>query len=319
MIMKSKFNLAALALAGLSILSCQKFESGENSNTSDQNLSSNLMAVVADVATTQAGNACTEDIQSFSLVNFSHRHGNDIYNIPGMNMKFMVPKVSSCATVTVSDSTYPQTILIDYGTGCTNSRGQFKTGKIIMEVSDSFVVSGSVKTIKTEGFSIDSTTVELQATVENLGKNSDGNWVIASNYKQKTTTASGNVVVENYSDTTVWTSGFETVDKTDDIYYKSGSGNKTVNDTIKYSHVIISPLLIDKSCGYIKSGIVEMTRNTDIININYGDGTCDSAATITTNGTSETINLSSLKFKQGGRFGKHNGGKHGEGHKGCGF
>jgi hypothetical protein len=317
--MKSRINIAVLAIAGLGIVSCQKFEPGSNSVSIDEGLSNNLMAAVADVATTQAGYTCTEDIQSFSLVNYGHAHSKDIYNIPGISMKFMIPKVSSCATVTVSDSTYPQTIVIDYGTGCTNSRGQFKTGKIIMEVSDTLFVAGSVKTIITEDFSIDSTTVELQATVENLGKNSDGNWVIASNYKQKTTTTSGNVVVENYSDTTVWTSGFGTTDKSDDIYYKSGSGSKSVNDTIKYSHVISSPLLIDKSCSYIKSGIVEMTRNTDIIKINYGDGTCDSTATVTTNGTTETISLATLKFKHGSRFGKHDGGKHGDGHKGRGF
>jgi hypothetical protein len=317
MIMKSRINIALLAFASLSIVSCQKFESGENS--SNENLSSNLTAAIAEIATTQAGNACTEDIQSFSLVKFGHSHGSDIYNIPGMSMKFMVPKVSSCATVTISDTTYPQSIIIDYGTGCTNSRGQFKIGKIIVEISDSLVVAGSIKTIKTEGFSIDSTTIELSATIENLGKNSDGYWVIACNYNQKITTTSGNVVVETYSDTAIWASGFETIDKSDDIYSKTGSGIKTVNDTIKYSHVISSPLTIDKSCGYITSGIVEMTRNTDNIVIDYGDGTCDSTATVTTNGTTETISLNSLKFKHGGRFGKHDSGKHGEGHKGCGF
>lgn len=318
--MKSKIYLAVIGIVGISILACQKFDSGENYNISDNELSDNMFAAVADISTSQAGDASVEDIQSVSLLKFGRGNSEDMFRMPGSSMKFMIPHVSECATIYVSDSTYPQTITIDYGEGCTSRGKHLKKGKIIIEISDTLVVAGSVKSVKTEDFYIDNSKIELAASIENLGKNSAGNWVIASNYTRKITSQSGNVAVENYSDTTEWSSGFETIDKSDDIMFKTGSGTKTINDTLKLSHAITSPILIDKSCLYIKSGVVKMVRNSDTIVIDYGDGTCDSTATVTTNGATEIINLSTLKFKNNGGFGKHNGGgKRGKGHRCGGF
>jgi hypothetical protein len=308
----------------ISIVSCQKYDSGANNNNSDKDLSTNLMAVVADVSTMQAGNECIADIQSVSLMKFGRGPGHfgemyKIPGIPGMPMKFMDPRISSCATITVSDSAYPQTITIDYGSGCSYGRGHTKKGKIIIEISDSLIAAGSLKLIKTEDFYIDSMKVDLEASVQNMGKNSAGNWVIASNYRQSMISKTGNSISETYSDTTEWTSGFETIDKSDDIFYKTGSGVKIVNDTIRYSHAIIKPILYDRTCEYIKSGVINITRKTDNIVINYGDGACDSSAEVTTNGTTETIDLSTQKFKENCRFGKHDGGKFGKRHRGKDF
>jgi len=315
--MKNKICIAVIALA-IGAVSCQKNDTSENSNKSDKGITNNLMAAVTDVASVQAGSECIGDIQSVSLMKFKHGRGmvGGMMSFPGMNMKFVDPRVSECATITVSDSTYPQTITIDYGTGCSGEHRHVKSGKIIIEISDTLVIAGSLKTIRTENFKIDSMQVDLVASIENLGKNSEGNWIIASNYKQSMTNASGNKISEIYSDTTTWKSGFETIDKSDDVFYKTGSGVKTVNDTIKFSHVITKPLLFDKSCEFIKSGVINITRNTDNIVIDYGDGTCDSSASITTNGTTESIDLSTQRFKEGGRFGKQCGGRFGKGPKG---
>ena len=88
-----------------------------------------------------------------------------------------------------------------------------------------------------------------------------------------------------------------------------------INDTASYIRTIKTPLFYDTDCEFIKSGIVELNRKGNITVIDYGDGTCDDKATVTTNGTTEEINLHSNKFKEGGKFGKHS---HGFGHKGKG-
>jgi hypothetical protein len=306
------FSMTVVLLAG--IPSCQKSETKDLSSTSaatSTNLTAAVSAAVASVATTQINQASTEDIQSVAMSKFDAMSlpGRDHMGFPSGPMHFDIPRISSCATVTVSDTTYPKTVTIDYGSGCSDGRGPVKKGKIIIVISDTLVAAGSVKTITTQDFYIDSNKVELSSTLKNLGKNAAGNWVIADNYTQKTTGANGNIVVETNSDTVEWISGFTTVDKSDDVFNKTGSGSITVNDTIAFSKKITKTLAYDNSCGYIKSGTIELYQKGNTIIIDYGDGTCDDVATVTTNGTTETINLKSHGFKEGGEFDNHCGAK----------
>ena len=94
------------------------------------------------------------------------------------------------------------------------------------------------------------------------------------------------------------------MEKTDDSYLKTGSGSITVNDSVTYSRVITTPLMYDSECRFITSGVIELTKGGDTIVIDYGDGTCDSKATVTTNGTTEDIDLMTYHFRDNGRFDK---------------
>jgi len=231
--------------------------------------------------------------------------------ISGLMMKFRMPRISSCATVTVSGSTFPKTITIDYGSRCNSGRGHKMTGKIVINISDTLHAAGSVKTITYQSMVVDSMMMEYTGTIKNLGKNVNGNWVIANSYYQKTIGRNGHVVIENNADTLECVSGFSTADKSDDVFYKTGSGSISVNDSIKFRRDITKPLLYDNSCDYIKSGAIVLTKNGNTITTDFGDGTCDSVATVTTNGTTETIDLSTFRFHDNGRFDKHSpGGPH---------
>jgi hypothetical protein len=312
--MNKKNLFIVLALAAVVVHSCQK--SAET--LSDENIDSNLKAALANMVSTNANEISSEDIQSVALCKSDSIEKYGPINIfplggPG-HFKFDIPRISSCATVTVSSSTYPKTITIDYGTGCTNGKGHTKSGKIIIEISDSIVVAGAVKTITTENFYIDSMKIDLSASWKNMGKNDAGNWVIERNYNQKITQTDGDVIVEEFTDIMEWLSGFETIEKSDDSYYKSGSGSISVNDSITFSRVITEPLLKDSSCRFITKGIVELTKGTDKIVIDYGDGTCDNKATVTTNGSAEEIDLKTYHFNENGRFEKHRKGWH-HGHR----
>ena len=318
--MKSRIIIAAfIALAFFGIQSCTKNDALKNGATiSNANLTSNLTAAVAVTAASQLNKAGTADIQTLATTNYDSLRGHNCPEFLGMNgrtMRFGMPQISPCATVTVSGTTFPKTITVDYGTGCTNNfHGPSMTGQIIITISDSLKKAGSVKTITYQNFYIDSMKFEYTGTIKNLGQNTNGNWVIANNYTQKSIGRNGDVVVENYADTLIWVSGYTTADKTDDIYYRTGSGTISVNDTLKFSRVITKPLLYDASCGYIKSGTIVLTRGTTTITTDYGDGTCDNIATVTTNGTTETIDLSTFKFPGGGNFDKHHPGGPGQGH-----
>ncbi len=313
--MKSRIILLVLfAFTILSFESCTKNNSTNSGLTFDATLSANLTAAVAVIASTELNKASTADIQSVAVTNFDsikHHHSPFFLGMSGNMMRFNLPHISPCATVTVSGTTFPKTITIDYGGGCSSGRGPKITGKIIITQSDTLVTAGAVKTITYQNVTVDSMKIEYTGTITNLGKNLNGNWVISSNYTQKTTGRNGDVVVESYADAVEWISGFGTPDKSDDVFYKTGSGSITVNDTLKFNREITKPLLYDNACGNIKSGTIVLTKGSDTIVTDYGDGTCDSIATVTTNGTTETINLSTFRFPDNGHFDQHcHGGPH---------
>lgn len=288
--------------------SCQKSSDLINSSSlSEATLSSNVKAAENSISSTEINLCGTEDIQSVAIYQFDIK---DALGGKGMGkgMHFGIPKISDCATVSVSDTIYPKTITIDYGSGCTDKKGRIKKGKIIINISDSMKIAGSVKTVSYEDFYVDSDKIEMTSTFKNTGKNSSGNWVLVNDYIQKITRSNGEIITETYADTIEWLSGFETIDKSDDIFSKTGGGTINVNDSIVFNRNIIKALVFDASCGSITSGIIELVKNGDNILINYGDGTCDSKATVSINGVSEEINIRMGRFGEGGEFGKHRGG-----------
>ncbi len=330
--MKNKFIIGAILVVLAGFYSCQKSDRLSNSPS----LATTLTATVAEVVGNQASTLTGATEHCLSLENFdehgyAHILGNFTvgnYGVPnyGINgighYKFGIPHLDSCAVVTVSSETYPKEIVIEFDSSCSAARestrpefghghGHILSGKIIINISDSLKLAGSAETITYQDFYIDSMKVDLTATVKNLGKNSDGNWVIEKDYNQTITRGDLTCVRKN-TETQEWISGFDTRDKADNVYYLSGEGSVSINDTVTYTKVITTRMLFDSSCDYILSGVVELTKNGSTATIDYGDGTCDNKATVTIDGTSEEISLHSFKFPGGGHFEKH---FHGFGHK----
>lgn len=288
-------------------LSCEKSEKGDTDTA--ETLENNLRSAVAEVMSSSVNltglqdiqGTCVEDIHGFEnsvRINYSLVHDLE-------HCKFMIPHLSECAIISVSDSVYPKEIIIDYGTGCADHHHHTMSGIIVVNISDSLNHQGAFRTITSRDLCIDSTKVEINATLTNMGINSDGNWILLSNLNQKIKMNDTVTISQTVQDTVKWISGFETYNKTDDIYYKSGYGKITINDSITYSRKITAPLLYDRSCEYILDGIVELYKGGSHVIIDYGDGTCDNVATVTTDGTTEEINLHSYGFNKHGRFGEH--------------
>jgi hypothetical protein len=299
-----------LILAVVSLLVFQACQKTERNDSNENSLSGNLDVAVAEVITTQATQTSSTDIQSVSVEKFDG--SSAAFRLDGLNfghgtfshVKFGIPHIDSCATVTVSSSTYPKEIVIDYGTGCSFHMRHAVQGKIIINISDSIKNAGATETITYQDFYVDSMKIELTASLKNLGQNESGHWIIEKKVQQKIT-KNEETCSKNLNEVVEWISGFETIEKSDDVFYESGSGTITINDTATYSKTITKPLLIDRSCDFIVSGTEELNRNGNIVIIDYGDGTCDNIATVTTNGTTEEIELHQAKFNEGGKFGKH--------------
>ena len=87
---------------------------------------------------------------------------------------------------------------------------------------------------------------------------------------------------------------------------KTGGGTISVNGVVKFEREIIEPLLIDRACRFILSGVIEITRNDESMIIDFGDGECDNIAVVTKDGESEEIELISGRFRREFKRGDHN-------------
>lgn len=233
---------------------------------------------------------------------FGHRQ---FFRIPRFVLGRHFP---ACAEVTVSGEDFPKEIIIEYGEDCVTRRGLVKTGTITITISDTITNEGATYTIQYDNVTIGTKLIEKTATVVNEGQNEDGNWVISSESVTTITHNDSLKITREYSGVKEWLSGFGTPEIEDDKLLKSGDGTITVNDNVVFTRVITEPLFIDRTCQFILSGIVEITRNDEVMTIDFGDGTCDNLAIVTKDGVSEEIELFSGRFRKD--FRRHNNNMH---------
>jgi hypothetical protein len=144
--------------------------------------------------------------------------------------------------------------------------------------------------------------ISKTAIFTNDGLNENDNWVISfESFSTTTFEKQGEefIIERDFSGMREWMAGFDTPEVTDDIFLLTRNGSITVNYELRFSKTTSEPLLIDRSCKWPLSGIVEITRADEIMTINYGTGECDNIALVTKDGESEEIELNSGQFRKG--------------------
>ncbi|MDR3716977.1 MAG: hypothetical protein P4L51_29555 [Puia sp.] len=200
--------------------------------------------------------------------------------------------LSSCATVTVSPEdaiTFPKTITVDFGSGCTSLLGYTRKGSI------TYTLSGPI-------FSPGTT---ISATFNNYSVNGyqlGGTYAITNNSTEAglnftTVVTGGNVIFPDSTSSTYTYSGTKTVVQTagigtltlaDDSYnvfgkhtYSSSVSGKSLVDSIDVNN----PLVVGASCTHITKGIIDFvyTQGSSSLTgtFDYGTGACDADATVT--------------------------------------
>lgn len=203
----------------------------------------------------------------------------------------------TCAVITESSSSFPKTVTIDFGTGCTGPNGFTKKGKIIIAMSNPLTDVGATREISFENFYVNDVAISGTKTLTNSGLNTSGNLDI-SVVANLTMTNSAGSRTKSFTHNREWI-GHATCDTADDEFKITGSGSVSRSDGKNRFYSITTAVHIKSSCRYPVAGIVDFGTKKLGATLDYGTGTCDEFATLTSKrkGTTKTINLQTRKFE----------------------
>ena len=190
-------------------------------------------------------------------------------------------KVGPCTKIEVSpnDSTFPKTVIIDYGSGCICRDGKFRKGAIVLYFTGPIRRAGSVLTITFRNFYVNRIHIEGTKTIKNLS--SEGTLKYAMTVENgKVTWPNGRGFSYEGSKLVTQVRGMETRTIRDDVYSIEGR-NKTVyaNGTVVIKNTE-SPLIKPVACAWIVKGVLKIKINDRVLFIDFGNGDCDNKATL---------------------------------------
>ncbi len=207
--------------------------------------------------------------------------------------------LSSCAVITFDTSSAvsalnPDTIVVDFGTGCIGNDGRSRSGKIIVSTTGRYFETGTVVTIIPQNYFVNGNGVSGSRVVTNTGNNSSGQPTFTVQVSGTVTLANnGGTITWSASRIRTWIAGYDTpLLFADDEISVTGSSNGTNASGGSWSTIITSPLVHKRSCREIVSGsktVTPASRPARIVD--YGNGTCDNTVNVTINGNTYTITI----------------------------
>lgn len=217
------------------------------------------------------------------------------------------PSLKSAATtypaVTVTfpnETRWPRIITIDYGPenvtltvgNGANAREVDFRGKIVIEKTGPHFASGSIWDVSFESFYINDNAIEGSLYYKNNGKNDRNNWVFTWTTGLRLTTTDGEWIVREVTKTREMTAGSLTpANIWDDEFTINGTAVGSNSKGWSYTHALAN-VVVKRLCRFPVSGTITINNTLTTFELDYGDGTCDSSATITdTSGNVTTISL----------------------------
>ena len=227
------------------------------------------------------------------------------------NGNWALGTAANCASVTLSPlgSDFPKTLTIDFGDGCLGIDNRYRSGQIVCEFSGPYRQQGTVITVDLVDYELDNYEVD----VHHIGITNNG--VNGSNQLNYTIEVH-NASISNEDGTATWSStrtrtwveGSETTwftpDTTqplgimglngllDDVYHITGGANGTTRGGVPYTATINEPLEVQVGCRWVQAGVLLIApQNLDERTIDFGDGTCDSGASLEVNGNTYNFTM----------------------------
>jgi hypothetical protein len=202
----------------------------------------------------------------------------------------------SCAIYTLDDTipgSYPKTLTLDFGSGCTSADGILRKGKLTYVFSAPILVPGATASVTFNQYVVNN--YGLQGTYSITNNSSDVNGISFTTQVTNGIITYPNATNYHYSHnkTYTMTAGSTTpFDITDDVYSISGNSSFSTTGGASLVFNATTPLVKAVSCHNVSSGVVTFVYNQAVTGtIDFGNGTCDDLATVTVGSYHNTIIL----------------------------
>jgi hypothetical protein len=200
-----------------------------------------------------------------------------------------------CAIYTISDSTpgsYPKTLTLDFGTGCSSVDGILRKGKLTYQFSGPLLFPGTTVNVTFSNYVVNGYGL---AGVYKITNNSSESAPVSLT----TQVTNGIITYPNLSNyhyshnkTYIQKAGLSTLDMSDDVYSITGNSSFTASDESTLVFNVTTPLVKAFSCHNISAGVLSFTYDQSVTgSIDFGDSTCDNLATVTVGTISRQVIL----------------------------
>ena len=281
--------LTVFALCGIVFFSCKKDSNSSSTSSPDTDSATNMST---SAATTDNMFGDTYDVLGQTTAGNAYLSARTVTN----GRADGVDSIAACTTVTVSPAdtgTYPKTVTLNFGTGCTSWYGVTRSGIITFVYSGHLKNPGTKVTATYSNYKVNGYKLEGKYSITNYSSLANGVLFTSSVDSGKITYPNGTTWYSYSGTRTIkQTAGIGSTNYNDYVFsitgkhsYASWTG-KTLTDSIT------TALVKQVSCKNIVSGVVAFTYNGLIKGtLDYGNGTCDSLATLTIGTTVKTIGL----------------------------
>jgi hypothetical protein len=202
-----------------------------------------------------------------------------------------------CAVINVSPAdtfSYPKTVSIDFGTGCTDTYGITRKGKVTYVFSGRILAPGTTVSATFDGYAVNG--YQLAGTYS-ITNNATGNGVSFVTQVTGGQITFPDATAYSYAGTrtVTQTAGTGTLTLLDNEYSIAGSHSFSSSTGKSLVDSITSPLIWKLTCPHIVSGVIGFTYTYNGTSVDgtfdYGSGTCDDQATIKAGALTKTVTL----------------------------
>lgn len=272
-----KKTLISLALvAGISFYACEK-ENDDTNNDDNSNDENTTELTTTSTEDNNTADALFNDVfqTSTGVISAAEQEKGVNKNGPGEGLM----QQDSCASISISlsaDSSHIDTIIVDYGdnSSCLTD-GRVRQGKLNIYLDGKFRTSGTTATVVLEDYSIDGYQIEGSKSITNNGFTMGQSFTYSVEVSNASiTTPEGDVISWESSRT-------QTLDISTSQLSIDGTMSGTDREGTNYDLEIIESIILKHDCRYITEGVFEITpEGKTTRTVDYGDGTCDSLATV---------------------------------------
>jgi len=199
----------------------------------------------------------------------------------------------SCAQVSISPkdtTTFPKTLTIDYGTGCTATNGITRKGSLSVTLTGKLRSSGTTVTVSFNNYSVNGYLLAGTYSFTPVAASGGGVNFNITVSNGSVTYPTGAVYAYSGTETFTQTAGIGTSTVTDDAYNISGNFAYSGNGN-SITATITNPLVRTTDCPNITTGTITFTYKNLSGLLDFGTGTCDNIATITIGRTTSPVTL----------------------------